>query len=325
MAVLVTGGSGFVGYHVVRALRASGQPVRALVRASSRVEHLQALGVELVSGDLRDAASLQAACRGCRQVYHVAADYRLWARRPQDLYESNVEGTRALLQAAGEAERIVYTSSVGCLGLRPDGQPADETTPVGLADMIGHYKRSKYLAEQVAREAAAAGQPVVIVNPSTPVGDHDVKPTPTGQIIVDFLRGRMPGFVRTGLNLVDVRDVAAGHLLAAERGRVGECYILGGRDLTLAAILALLATLTGRRRPRLRVPYAVAYAAAYADTAWNLLRGREPQIPVEGVRMSRHLMYFSPAKAIAELGLPQSPVEGALQRAIDWFRANGYA
>ncbi|NUP98580.1 MAG: NAD-dependent epimerase/dehydratase family protein [Armatimonadetes bacterium] len=325
MPVLVTGATGFIGYHVARELIERGATVRCLVRPSADPTRLQALGVELVRGDLRDADSLRGACRGCPQVYHVAADYRLWAPDPQDLYRTNVEGTRALLAAAERAERVVYTSSVGCLGLRADGQPADETTPVALADMVGHYKRSKYLAEEVARERAAAGQPIVIVNPSTPVGDFDVRPTPTGQIIVDFLRGRMPGFVNTGLNLVDVRDVALGHLLAAERGRLGERYILGHRDLTLEQILAMLASLTGRPRPRLKVPFAVAFAAAYVDQFVNVtLRHRAPGIPLEGVRMARHLMYFSPAKAVAELGLPQSSVEGALERAIAWFSAQGY-
>ncbi len=326
MPTLVTGATGFIGYHVARRLVERGEAVRCLVRAGSDTSRLTPLGVELAVGDLRDPASLRAACAGCRTLYHVAADYRLWTPRPEELYQVNVDGTRALLEAAEGCETIVYTSSVGCLGLNRDRTPADESTPVCLTDMVGHYKRSKYLAEELVRERAAAGQPIVIVNPSTPVGEGDVKPTPTGKIVVDFLRGKMPGFVNTGLNLVDVRDVAAGHLLAAERGRVGERYILGHRNLTLSEILAILAELTGRPRPRLRVPFAVAFAAAYGDHFVNvILRRREPGIPIEGVRMSRHFMYFSPAKAVAELGLPQSPVEGALGRAIDWFLANGYA
>ena len=326
MPTLVTGATGFVGYHVARLLTERGEQVRCLVRPSSDTSRLEPLGVEFAVGDLRDAESLQQACRDCGTVYHVAADYRLWARDPQDLYRTNVDGTRALLDAASEAERIVYTSTVGCLGLNPDHTPADETTPVSRADMIGPYKDSKYLAEELVRERAEAGQPIVIVNPSTPVGDGDVKPTPTGQIIVDFLRGRMPGFVNTGLNLVDVRDVALGHLLAADKGRVGERYILGHQDLTLEQILGLLAKLTGRRAPTLKVPFAVAFAAAYVDTVVNVtLRGREPNIPLDGVRMARHYMYFSPAKAVSELSLPQTPVEEALGRAIDWFRGNGYA
>jgi len=326
MATLVTGATGFIGWHVAKQLRDRGEDVRCLVRATSDVSRLAPLGVELTVGDLRDAESLKAACAGCATVYHVAADYRLWSKDPQELYRSNVDGTRALLEAASEASRIVYTSSVGVLGHHADGTPADESTPVTVHDMIGHYKRSKYLAEELVRERAAAGQPIVIVNPSTPVGEQDVKPTPTGKIIVDFLRGKMPGFVDTGLNLVDVRDVAAGHLLAAARGVIGERYILGNQDLTLEEILGTLAVLTNRPAPKLKVPFAVAFAAAYADTFWNVVvRRREPSIPVEGVRMSRHKMFFSPAKAIRELGLPQTPVESPLRRAIDWFRANGYA
>lgn len=326
MPTLVTGATGFIGWHVAQQLRDRGEEVRCLVRATSDTTRLTPLGVELAVGDLRDAESLQAACAGCETVYHVAADYRLWSKDPQELYRSNVDGTRALLDAAAGASRIVYTSSVGVLGHHADGRPADEDTPVTVHDMIGHYKRSKYLAEELVRERAAAGQPIVIVNPSTPVGEQDVKPTPTGQIIVDFLRGKMPGFVDTGLNLVDVRDVAAGHLLAAARGVSGERYILGHRDMTLAEILATLAELTGRPAPKLRVPFAVAFAAAYADTFWNVVvRRRAPSIPIEGVRMSRHKMYFSPAKAVRDLGLPQTPVEEPLRRAIDWFLANGYA
>jgi dihydroflavonol-4-reductase len=326
MPILVTGATGFVGWHVARLLRERDAEVRCLVRPGSPTDRLAPLGVEVVRGDLRDAESLRAACQGCAQVYHVAADYRLWAADPQDLYRSNVEGTRALLDAAESAERIVYTSTVGCLGLHADHTPADEDTPVTVDDMIGDYKRSKYLAEALVRERAQAGQPIVIVNPSTPVGDGDVKPTPTGQTIVDFLRGRMPGFVNTGLNLVDVRDVAAGHLLAMERGQLGERYILGHRNLTLEQILAILAELTGRPRPRFRVPFALAYAAAYVDNFVNLkLRHRPPGIPLDGVRMARHFMWFSAAKAVRELGLPQTPVDAALRRAVDWYRGAGYA
>ena len=326
MPTLVTGATGFIGWHVAKQLTDRGEDVRCLVRQTSDTSRLEPLGVELAVGDLRDAESLKTACAGCATVYHVAADYRLWSKDPQELYRANVDGTRALLKAAESADRVVYTSSVGVLGHHLDGTPADETTPVTVDDMIGHYKRSKFLAEELALERAAAGQPIVIVNPSTPVGEQDVKPTPTGKIIVDFLNGKLPGFVDTGLNLVDVRDVAAGHLLAAEQGAVGKRYILGHRDMTLQEILTTLADLTGRPAPKLRVPFAVAFAAAYADTFWNtVIRRREPNIPVEGVRMSRHKMYFSPARAVAELGLPQTPVEEALRRAIDWFQANGYA
>jgi dihydroflavonol-4-reductase len=325
MAVFVTGATGFVGHHVARLLREAGAEVRCLVRARSDTSRLTPLGVELVTGDLRDADSVRRAAAGCEQVYHVAADYRLWTRRPREMYESNVDGTRAVLDAAADAQRIVYTSTVGCLGHGSGGAPADEDTPASEADMIGPYKHSKFLAEQLVRQRAAAGMPIVIVNPSTPVGDGDVKPTRTGQIIVDFLKGKMPGFVDTGLNLVDVRDVAAGHLLAMERGRIGERYILGARDLTLEAILGILAELTGRTRPKMKVPFAVAYAAAYADTFYNVvLRRRAPNIPIDGVRMARTHMYFSSAKAVRELGLPQTPVEEALARAVAWFQANGY-
>lgn len=326
MPTLVTGATGFIGWHVARLLVERGEAVRCLVRASSDTSRLVPLGVELAVGDLRDPDSLAAACAGCATVYHVAADYRLWSRDPRELYATNVDGTMALLDAAREATRIVYTSSVGVLGHRADGAPADEETPVTIDDMVGHYKRSKFLAEEQVRARAAAGQPIVIVNPSTPVGEQDVKPTPTGQIIVDYLRGRMPGFVDTGLNLVDVRDVALGHLLAAEKGEVGRRYILGHRDMTLAEILATLAALCDRPIPRLRVPFAVAWAVACANTFWNAtICRREPTIPLEGVKMSRQKMYFSPARAIAELGLPQTPVPMALDRAVDWFQTNGYA
>lgn len=327
MTSLVTGATGFVGAHVVRALLDEGESVRCLVRSASRRDNLAELDVELVEGDLRDRSSLERAVSGCRRVFHCAADYRLFARVPGELYASNVDGTRNVLEAAGEAgvERVVYTSSVGALGLQSDGTAADESTPVSVDRMIGHYKRSKFLAERAAEEVAAKGVPVVIVNPSTPVGELDIKPTPTGQMIVDFLNRRIPAYVDTGLNLVDVRDVARGHLLAAERGRIGEKYILGHRNLSLREILELLSALTGLPAPRLRLPHLLPLVAAAIDTGAARMLGRDPRIALEGVRMSRYRMFFSSAKAIAELGLPQSPVETALERAADWFRAHGYA
>jgi dihydroflavonol-4-reductase len=324
--ILVTGGTGFVGAHVVRALLAEGRRVRCLVRPASAATNLDGLDVERFPGDLGDPGTLQGAVAGVSQLYHCAADYRLYSRDPRELYRTNVEGTRAILEAASRAgvERVVHTSSVGALGLRKDGRPADESEPVALGDMIGHYKRSKFLAERVAEEWAGRGLPVVIVNPSTPVGELDVKPTPTGQMIVDFLDRKMPAYVRTGLNLVDVRDVAAGHLLAAEKGRVGEKYILANQDLSLKAILDLLAEITGLPAPRWRVPRWIPLAVAGVDTAAARLLGREPKVPLEGVRMAKHRMYFDGGKAVRELGMPQSPVREALARAVAWFRENGY-
>ncbi len=322
----MTGGTGFVGAHVVRALLGRGEAVRCLVRPASSRASLDGLEVELVEGDLGDPASLERAVRGVRAVYHCAADYRLYARDPAEIYRTNVEGTRNLLRAAHRAgvERFVHTSSVGALGLNRDGSPADETTPARLEDIVGHYKKSKYLAEREAEAWAARGLPVVIVNPSTPVGELDAKPTPTGKLVVDFLNRRIPFYVDTGLNLVDVRDVAAGHLLAAERGRTGEKYILGHANLTLREILELLGEITGLRPPRLRIPHALPLAAAALDTALARLVGSIPRLPLEAVRMSRHRMFFDASKAVHELGLPQSPVRDALARAVDWYRGHGY-
>ncbi len=296
--------------------------MRALCRPTSRIRELE---VEPFTGDLREPDSLAKAVSGCDLVFHVAADYRLWSKNPQDLYGSNVGGTRNLLEAAQRAgvERIVYTSTVGCIGM-PRDRAGDENTTVSIEDMTGHYKRSKWLAEQVAFEKARAGLPVVIVNPTAPVGDHDWKPTPTGKIIVDFLRGKLPAFVDTGLNLVDVRDTANGHLLAAEKGRIGERYILGCENLTLEQILSRLAAMTGRPAPRLKLPYAVAYAAGVVTTSWASLTGHPPIAPLEGVRMARKKMFVSHAKSSRELGFSPQPVAGALARAIEWFRANGY-
>ncbi len=315
---LVTGASGFLGWHVARLLRERGRPVRALVRPGSRVAELD---VECVTGDLRDAASLERAAAGCEIVYHVAADYRLWAKDPRDLYRSNVDGTRNLLAAARRAgaARVVYTSTVGCIGIPPGGI-GDETAPVALEDMAGDYKRSKFLAEEAALECARDGMPVVIVNPTAPIGDHDVKPTPTGKIVVDFLNGDMPAFIDTGLNVVDVRDTAEGHLLACEKGRPGERYILGSENLTLAQILRMLAAITGRKAPSVRLPYAVAYCAGACSTAWAGLTGTPPRVPLEAVRMARKKMWVTHEKARRELGFSPGPAEAALRRAVEWFR-----
>jgi dihydroflavonol-4-reductase len=319
---LVTGASGFLGWHVAHVLAERGHRVRALCRPASQLRELE---VERVEGDLRDPDSLRRAVEGCELVFHVAADYRLWSKHPADLYASNVDGTRNVLEAAARAkvERVVYTSTVGCIGM-PAGRSGDEQTPVSIADMAGHYKRSKWLAEQVALEKAAAGLPVVIVNPTAPVGDHDWKPTPTGKIIVDFLRNKLPAFIDTGLNLVDARDTAIGHLLAAEKGRSGERYILGGENLTLEQILGRLSALSGKPAPTIKIPYSIAYAAGAITTALAQVTGRPPLAPLEGVKMARKKMFVTNDKAARELGFTPRPVEGALKRAIDWFRANGY-
>lgn len=321
--VLVTGATGFVGWHVARRLLEKGETVRVLVRDPGRLRELEE--VQIVVGDLRDPESLRRAVAGCGAVYHVAADYRLWARRPEEMYRSNAGGTRNLLEAAREegVERIVYTSTVGCIGV-PDGGIGNERTPVRWEDMIGHYKRSKFLAEQAALEQAARGLPVVIVNPTAPVGDHDFKPTPTGKTIVDYLRGRMRAYVDTGLNLVDVRDVAEGHWLACERGKPGERYILGGRNLTLQEIFGRLEAISGVAAPRRQIPYAVAYAAGLVSTGWAFVAGGEPLAPLDGVRMARKKMFVTHEKAAAELGYAPGPVEDALARAVEWFRTNGY-
>ena len=320
---LVTGATGFIGWHVARKLLEKGYHVRVLVRDPARVRELE--GVETICGDLRDADSLARAAAGCGVAFHIAADYRLWTRNPQEMLRSNVEGTRNLLAAARGAgvERVVYTSTVGCIGL-PADRPGDEETPVGIEEMRGTYKRSKFLAERVAVEFAESGFPVVIVNPTAPVGDHDFKPTPTGKIIVDFLRGAMPGFIDTGLNLVDVQDVASGHLSACEHGRPGERYILGSENLTLRQILTRLAEIGGKSAPRLQVPYAVAYAVGVASTAWANVTGREPLAPLEGVRMAHKKMWVRHDKAARELGYAPVPASAALERAVTWFRTNGY-
>lgn len=318
---LVTGATGFIGWHVARLLAERGHRVRALTRSKP----VPALDVETVTGDLRDPASLERACDGCGAVFHVAADYRLWSANPQELYDSNVTGTENLLAAARKArvERVVYTSTIGTISF--DGPGAGtELAPATLDQMQGDYKRSKLLAEWKALDFAREGFPVVIVNPTAPIGDHDFKPTPTGKMIVDFLKGDMPAFVDTGLNLVDVRDVARGHLLALERGAPGERYILGAENLTLDGILERLGELSGRPAPKLRMPYWVAYAAGVVSTGLAGLTRTEPRVPLEGVRMSAKKMFASHEKASRLLGYQPGPATEGLRRAVEWFRANGY-
>ena len=329
MKALVTGATGFVGSNLVRELVADGVEVRILVRAGSDRRAVADLPVEAAIGDLLDPASLAPALQGVDHLYHVAADYRLWAPDPTALYRVNVDGTRELLQAAEAAgvSRVVYTSSVGTLGLPPDGTPGTEATPVTLADMVGDYKRSKFLGEREAEAAAARGVPVVIVNPSAPVGPWDWKPTPTGRMLVDYLKGRMFAYLDTGLNVVHVRDVARGHVLAAARGRVGERYILGHAEgnLGLREIFVRLAPYTGIPAPRWRLGYAVALAFATLFEGASRLTGREPLASRTAVRMAKKRMFFDPGRAVRELGLPQTPVDQALRDAIDWFWAHGYA
>jgi dihydroflavonol-4-reductase len=327
MDALVTGGTGFIGANIARELVARGATVRVLARRGGDRRALEGVSVEIADGDILDAASVRRAVQGVQAVYHVAADYRLWTPDPASLYRTNVDGTRTVLEAAGEAgvRRIVHTSSVGALGIPADGSPGTEDTPVTLEDMVGDYKRSKFLSEQVAVELARRGLPVVIVNPSAPIGPWDVKPTPTGQMVVDVMRGRMIATVDSGLNVVHVRDVAQGHLLAAERGKLGERYILGNRDLPLTELFGMLAELTGRRPPRFRVPYPLAWFGAAASEGVARLTGRPPAVPLTAVRMARKRMYFSSARAVRELGMPQTDVRQALADAVAWFDAHGYA
>ena len=325
---VVTGGTGFVGAVVVRRLVSAGHRVRVLARPGNPRQLLAGLPVEIAEGDLGDTASLARCLKGCRLLFHVAAMYTLWAKDRRLFYEVNVEGTRRLLRGAAEAGvgRVVYTSTVGVLGIPRDGSPGTEDTPVSLADMAGDYKRSKFLAEEVARGYAGQGLPVVIVNPSAPIGPGDIKPTPTGRLVVDFLRGKMWACLDTGLNLVDVEDVAAGHLLAAERGRVGERYVLGGRNLALREIFGILGRIAGMRPPRLTLSAAAVLPIAHlSEWIADHLTGQPPLVAVDAVRMARKRMFFDPGKAVRELGMPQSPVENALARAVEWFRSNGYA
>jgi len=318
----VTGATGFVGWHVANRLAARGERVRALVRDPAKLKETEA---EPVKGDLRDAESLRRAVAGCSVVYHVAADYRLWVRQESEMYDSNVGGTRNLLDAARSAgvERVVYTSTVGCIGVPPCGI-GDEDQPVGIEDMAGPYKRSKFMAERVALEFAAEGFPVVIVNPTAPIGDHDFRPTPTGRVVLDFLKGDMPAFIDTGLNVVSARDTADGHLLACERGKPGERYILGSENLTLQQIFTKLEAISGRKAPTMQVPYAVAYAAGVVTTGWAYLTGVEPRAPLDAVRMSKKKMWVTHEKAARDLGFRPGPAEDALRQAVEWFRANGY-
>ncbi len=312
-----------MGWHVARALTLSGHQVRALCRPASQIRELP--GVQTVTGDLREPESLARAVDGCEYLFHVAADYRLWTKTPDALYRSNVDGTRNILQAAARAgvQRIVYTSTVGCIGIPPGGI-GDEDTPVSIDDMAGHYKRSKWLAEQVALEQARSGAPIVIVNPTAPIGDHDWKPTPTGKIVLDYLHGKLNAFVNTGLNVADAGETAQGHLLAAERGRTGERYILGSENLTLQQILAELADITGQKPPRTEIPYAVAYLAGVVTTALANVTGKEPIAPLEAVKMARKRMWVSHAKAARELGWSPAPARLALEKAVSWFRERAY-
>jgi dihydroflavonol-4-reductase len=328
MKTLVTGGTGFVGANVVRALLKRGVEVRALVRPRSDTRNLDSLEVEVVAGDLRDRGSLEAALAGCDMVYHVAAMYTLWTRNPGEIYDSNVTGTINILEAAGQAgvQKIVYTSSVATIGLPKDGTPGTEEVPLPPEDMVSDYKRSKYLAEQEVLKYAQRGLPVVIVNPSFPVGAWDVKPTPSGQIIVNFLRGKIPAYVDTGLNVVDVEDVAIGHVMAAERGRIGERYILGHANLTLPELFQLLAQVSSMSAPRFRIPYGFAYlSACVSEFVARTITHKPPFVTLAGVKLSRKRMFFDPSKAVRELGLPQTPAIEALSKAVQWFRAHGYA
>lgn len=328
MKAFVTGATGFLGSHVARVLADQGVNLRLLVRPTSNLKNLHGLNADTVMGDLRDPASLEKAISGCDTVFHVAADYRLWVRDPNEMYRSNVDGTRSLLEAAKKqgVQRVVYTSSVATIGFTSIGRPADEESPVSLAAMIGHYKRSKYMAEQLAMEAGRSGMQVVTVNPTTPIGEQDVKPTPTGRIVVDFMKRKFPAYVETGLNLVDVRECARGHVAALEKGKTGERYILGGQDLTLKQILDKLSYITGLPSPTIKLPYIFAFAAGVVDEAvTGMLLGREPRATVDTVRMGKKKMFASSAKAERELGWKILPVDNALERAVNWFRANGYA
>jgi dihydroflavonol-4-reductase len=325
MTTLVTGAAGFLGSHVARQLVARGESVRVLMRASSSNRAISDLSLEYVTGDLRDAASLDRAMAGVNRVYHVAADYRLWAKRSKDIYDSNVGGTKNLLAAAKRAsvEQLIYTSTVATIAVDRPELP-NEFTDAKLEEMVGHYKRSKWMAEREVLQAAKEGLPVIVAMPTTPVGPWDWKPTPTGKIILDFLNGKMPGYVETGLNFVGVEDCAAGHLLAAEKGKVGERYLLGAENLTLKGLLDLLAQITGLRAPGMKIPHGVALGVAYLDTAFSRLVGKEPQIPVEGVKIARHKMFVDASRAQRELGFQPGPVAAALERAVRWYRTNGY-
>ncbi len=328
MKAFLTGATGFLGSHVARVLADQGAELRLLVRPTSNLKNLEGLKPETVAGDLRDPASLEKAMSGCDTVFHVAADYRLWVTDPNDMYRSNVEGTRAVLEAARKngVKNMVYTSSVATIGFTRSGQPADEDSPVSLADMIGHYKRSKFMAEQIALDAGrSGGMRVVTVNPTTPIGERDIKPTPTGRIVVDFLKRKFPAYVETGLNLVDVCECARGHVAALEKGKSGERYILGGENLTLKQILDKLGAISGLPSPTVKLPYFVAYLAGAVDQAVSgRILGKEPRATIESVRMGKKKMWASSDKAERELGWRIVSPDAALRRAVEWFRANGY-
>ncbi|HEY2363828.1 MAG TPA: hopanoid-associated sugar epimerase [Candidatus Angelobacter sp.] len=328
MKAFITGATGFVGSHVARALAAQGAELRLLVRSTSRLDNIADLRAETAMGDLRNPESLKKAMAGCEFVFHVAADYRLWVRDPEQMYLSNVQGTRAITQAAQESgvRRVIYTSSVATMGFTREGHIAAEDSPVSLKDMVGHYKRSKFMAEEIALEAGKNGANVVVVNPTTPIGEYDIKPTPTGRIVVDFLKRKFPAYVDTGLNLADVKEVARGHLLAMEKARPGQRYILGGENLTLKQILDKLSALTGLSAPTMKVPHAVAMGFAVFDQFFTgMVLGKEPRATIDAVKMGRKKMFASSAKAERELGYKVLPVENALRRAVDWFQAHGYA
>jgi dihydroflavonol-4-reductase len=325
MTTLVTGASGFLGSHVARQLVSRGEEIRVLMRPSSTNRAIADLSLEYVTGDLRDPASVARAMEGAKRVFHVAADYRFWAKRKQDIYDSNVGGTKHLLEAARRAgvEQFIYTSTVATVAVdRP--QHPNEFTDARLDEMVGHYKRSKWMAEQEAHKAAKTGLPVIVVMPTTPVGPWDWKPTPTGKIILDFLNGKMPGYVETGLNFVGVEECAAGHLLAAEKGKVGERYLLGGENLTLKALLDMLSKITGLPTPKLKIPHGLALGVAYASTVFSRLIGRVPNIPIEAVKVAQHMMFVDCSRAQRELGFKAGPVSAALERAVRWYEANGY-
>jgi dihydroflavonol-4-reductase len=327
MKVLIKGATGFVGSHVARALAVRGADLRLLVRSTSRTDNIADLHAEVATGDLRDPESLKKAMAGCEFVFHVAADYRLWVRDPEQMYRSNVEGTRAIIRAAQECgvRRVIYTSSVATMGFTREGHIAREDSPVSIKDMVGHYKRSKFMAEEIALEAGRNGANVVVVNPTTPIGEYDIKPTPTGRIVVDFLKRKFPAYVDTGLNLADVREVARGHLLAMEKARPGERYILGGANLTLKQILYKLSELTGLPSPTMKVPHAVAMGFAVFDQFFTgTILGKEPRATIDVVKMGRKKMFAASTKAEYELGYKVLPVEDALRRAVEWFQTNGY-
>ena len=325
MTTLVTGAAGFLGSHVARQLVARGENVRVLMRPSSNNRAISDLSLEYVTGDLRDAASLERAMKDVKRVFHVAADYRLWARKPQEIYDSNVGGTKNVLAAAKNAgvEQLVYTSTVATIAVDRPNLP-NEATDARLEEMIGHYKRSKWMAEQEVLQAAKEGLPAIVAMPTTPLGPWDWKPTPTGKIILDFLNGKMPGYVETGLNFVGAEECAAGHLLVAEKGKAGERYLLGAENLTLKELLEMIAEITGLSAPGMKIPHTVALGVAYVDTAFSRLLGKEPQIPVEGVKIAQHKMFVDCSRARHELGFAPGPVVAALERAVRWYQANGY-